>query len=167
MGEYGWVGATRFAGGPNSSRNKEADQAFLPGSRSFSNGDYPTFVIEVGVSESLSVLRADAAFWLLNIGGGCRLVSIAAVNRCIAFALYQRGLVPGHTTRNNPHPPDRLEAVLVTPQIVVQQAGELEPPSISIPLQVLFDVVLPGLTGDDVVLTSHLRRIASRIWRFS
>ena len=25
MYEYGWVGATRFAGGPNSSRNKKAD----------------------------------------------------------------------------------------------------------------------------------------------
>ena len=168
---YAWVGATRFAGGPNSGRSKEADQAFLPSGRSCSNGDYPTFIIEVGVSESMSMLRADAAFWLLNIGGGCRLVLVAAVNRdmrYIAFELYQRGLVPGRITRNNPNPPNRLEAVLAMPQVVIQQAGALGPPSISIPLQVLFDVVPPGVTGNDVVLTAQLlRSIASRIWQIA
>ena len=78
---------------------------------------------------------------------GGAVVLIAAVNRDMrytAFELYRRGLVPGHTTRNNPNPPDRLEAVLVMPQIV---AGALGSPSISIPLRVLFDVPPRGLTG--------------------
>ena len=119
----------------------------------------------------MSMLRADAAFWLLNTGGGCRLVLIAAVNRdvhYIAFELYRRGHVPERITRNNPNPPSRLEAVLAMPQIVIQQAGALGPPSISIPLQVLFDVVPPGVTGNDVALTAQLlRSIASRIWQFA
>lgn len=65
----------------------------MPVGRTAAN-NFLSFVIEVGVSESLNELRADAEFWLLDTTNDCRLVLVVAVNqtsRWMVFELYQRG----------------------------------------------------------------------------
>lgn len=57
------VGGTRFTGNTNS---KEADSAFKPLSRERTT-DWPTLVIESGMSESLARLRVDAPVKMQDI----------------------------------------------------------------------------------------------------
>ncbi len=49
-------------------RSKEPDIGYIPLSRQVED-DWPSFVIEVGVSESLAMLRRDAAFWTPTVMG--------------------------------------------------------------------------------------------------
>ena len=55
-------GATRFRA--PSGRSKEAGMVLRPSTRVLET-DWPSVVIEIGVSESLSQLRTDAHFWLI------------------------------------------------------------------------------------------------------
>jgi len=69
------TGATRFEG---SSSSKEADTSFKPRSR-VNETDWPTIVIEAGLSESLASLRSDAKWWLINSGGDVMIVVIISI----------------------------------------------------------------------------------------
>lgn len=106
--EHVWVGATRSQGRvPQPPRPKEADQAFMPRGRRAS-AHFPSMVMEVGVSESLAILRRDAEFWLTRPGNECRLVLVLGVNRSassIACEMWNLGPVPG---RANSNPPPRM-----------------------------------------------------------
>jgi hypothetical protein len=72
------IGSTRF--GRCGGRSKEADIGYIPRSRRLED-DWPSLVIEVGVSESLAMLRRDAAFWITNSDGRTRIVIVLSVNR--------------------------------------------------------------------------------------
>jgi hypothetical protein len=67
------TGSGRF--GRRGGRSKEADVGYKPDSRPMID-DWPSFVIEVGVSESLAMLRRDAAFWITNSDGRTRIVIV-------------------------------------------------------------------------------------------
>ena len=76
------AGATRYQGNTSS---KEGDTAYRPfPARGLD--DWPTIVIEAGVSESLSRLRVDANWWLINSGGDVRIVVIISL-RVVQLAL--------------------------------------------------------------------------------
>jgi len=60
------LGAARC--GESIRRRKEADQAYIPQNR-IANEDWPTVVVEIGVSESLSKLWEDARRWLNDSRG--------------------------------------------------------------------------------------------------
>ena len=64
--------------GQNSS--KQADHAFKPPHRSRED-DWPTLVVEVGLTESLNRLRGDANWWLRNSGGAVKIVLIISIKR--------------------------------------------------------------------------------------
>ncbi len=72
------TGSGRF--GRHGGRSKEADIGYKPHSRPMID-DWPSFVIEVGVSESLAMLRKDAAFWITNSDGRTRIVIVLSINR--------------------------------------------------------------------------------------
>jgi hypothetical protein len=76
--EFHAVGATRIRG-RNSS--KEADSAYRPYSFRPNKTDWPTIVFEAGLSESLSRLRSDARWWLMESGGDVKTVIIISVKR--------------------------------------------------------------------------------------
>ncbi len=67
------TGSARF--GRPGGRSKEPDIGYIPLSRQVED-DWPSFVIEVGVSESLAMLRRDAAFWITNSDGRTRIVIV-------------------------------------------------------------------------------------------
>ncbi|KAG0630096.1 hypothetical protein M758_1G153600 [Ceratodon purpureus] len=60
-------------------RAKEPDVALVPMNRQ-NEADWPSCVIEVGVSESLAALKNDAHFWILHSGGLTRVVILIAVD---------------------------------------------------------------------------------------
>jgi hypothetical protein len=72
------LGSTTFRG---TSTSKEADGAFKPATLRPHELDWPTLVLEVGVSESLPRLRNDARWWLSNSGGQVNIVLIFHINR--------------------------------------------------------------------------------------
>ncbi|KAI2703907.1 hypothetical protein CBS147372_2376 [Penicillium roqueforti] len=75
-----WVGHTTYK--PNLAKGKQPDNAFLPPSRCtipLSSTGWPTLVIETGVSESLSQLRADAAKWFADSNGDVRIALVIAI----------------------------------------------------------------------------------------
>jgi hypothetical protein len=72
------TGSTRF--GRRGGRSKEADVSYIPLSRP-SEDNWPSLVVEVGVSESLAMLRKDAAFWIANSDGKTRIVIVLNINR--------------------------------------------------------------------------------------
>jgi len=82
------LGATRFTG--TSTTSKEADGAFKPGTLRPYEMDWPTLVLEVGVSESLPKLRNDARWWLSNSGGSVNIVLIFHINQGAKSILIER-----------------------------------------------------------------------------
>ena len=139
---YSWIGGSRYQGrGPASPRSKEGDQAFLPAGRTYL-ANFPSVVVEVGVSESMPMLRRDAAFWLTHSANECRLVVIISVNRSSRYMVYELwslGSVPGLITRANPNPAPHIEPI--RPQQTVIQSGgaTIGPPDLQFTLTVLFD----------------------------
>jgi hypothetical protein len=72
------TGSARF--GCRGGRSKKADIGYIPCSRQVED-DWPSFVIEAGVSESLFMLRSDAAFWITNSDGRTCIVIVLSVDR--------------------------------------------------------------------------------------
>lgn len=61
--DYTMNAATRYHG---KSCDKEADESLTPSRDAFSNEEWPSLVIETGLSESEAQLRADAYWWFSN-----------------------------------------------------------------------------------------------------
>jgi len=59
--------------------SKEGDSCYCPLGTRPNADDWPTLVIEAGVSESLTKLRADAKWWLTNSTGDVKIVIIVSV----------------------------------------------------------------------------------------
>ncbi|CUS15112.1 unnamed protein product, partial [Tuber aestivum] len=67
---------TRYKG---VSSSKEADSAFRPQSSRPHKTNWPTVVVESGVSETLERLRVDAKWWLYNSSGDVRIVLLFSI----------------------------------------------------------------------------------------
>jgi len=72
------TGFGRF--GRHGGRSKETDIGYKPHSRPMID-DWPSFVVEIGVSESFAMLRRDAAFWTINSDGRTRIVIVLSINQ--------------------------------------------------------------------------------------
>jgi hypothetical protein len=81
--EFCGIGANRFRG---HNYSKEGDSTFKPYSRRPNDTDWPTIVFESGFSESLSRLRHDARWWLVESGGDVKIVIIISMKRAQAQA---------------------------------------------------------------------------------
>lgn len=86
LGIFG-LGAARC--GEITRRQKEADQAYIPENR-ISHKDWPTVVVEIGVSESLPKLREDARYWLTNSGGQVFVVILISLSFSSKVVTWER-----------------------------------------------------------------------------
>ena len=106
--ELDFVGASRFRGRRSS---KEGDSAYRPHSFRPNETDWPTIVIESGVS--LRRLRFDASWWLTESGGDVKIVIIISIQRAqnaqsrLQIEKWEhapsRRLLPLRTPNNNPN----------------------------------------------------------------
>ncbi|CAI7661240.1 unnamed protein product [Penicillium discolor] len=95
--QYRWGGATRYE---SPSRDKEGDQVFSPSTRwpSSTMLQWPTVVVETGVSESLPRLRQDARWWFGASDGEVRMVVIISIKKtAVHFEQWQ--LAPPNAPR--------------------------------------------------------------------
>ncbi|KAJ5288730.1 hypothetical protein N7478_001760 [Penicillium angulare] len=154
--------------------SKEPDGSWIPKDLPASRNDtWPTIVLEVGVSESLNKLRADAAWWLSNSKGDVNLVIIISINQAVAEVTFESIVLqqPPTYMRNG----QRQYRPHTRQSIVVSRAPSSPGQPINtvpntLPLKILFEEVLcrppqPPET-DPVISISSLEEIASAAWRW-
>ena len=138
-------GATRF--GAPGGRSKEADKAYRPSTRVLAT-DWPSVVIEVGVSESLSQLRTDTHFWLTQSGGQTQIVILLAVKKATRVMKIERWEDTPRTrlTRRSspPYNPTKMQA-----------NGQLSGAPLLIPASKAYDTLPPGLGPNDFTFTAQ------------
>ncbi|GLA27969.1 hypothetical protein AnigIFM63604_006330 [Aspergillus niger] len=88
MSEFVALGATKYVG--ETASQKEADSSWKNALLRPVNTDYPTFVIESGVSESMPRLRADAHWWISLTGGQVQIVLLIKVNTTKKTMLFEK-----------------------------------------------------------------------------
>lgn len=110
------TGAGLFQG---SSASKEGDTSFKPPSRT-NETDWPTIVIEAGLSESLPKLRCDAKWWLTNSSGDVKIVIIILItsqNKSLRIEKWE--MVPPisgrRVTRANTPIPGSVQEITIIP----------------------------------------------------
>jgi uncharacterized protein YuzE len=151
--------------GVQGGRQKEGDRALRPDTRTLV-ADWPSLVVEVGVSESLSQLRGDAHFWLTRSGGQTRiviLISIAKTTKIVAIERWEN-LARTQTTRasNSQYNPTKMQT------LTLQSNGQIIGGPLLIPAAKLFDTVPPGVGQndfqlDDQLLTSYVQMYWSQL----
>lgn len=109
------VGGTRFTSNTNS---KEADSAFKPLSREKVT-DWPTLVIESGMSESLARLRVDAAWWLTNSGGEVKIVLLVAITPAVRRLQIEAWESQASHSLSTPYVPVKTQDISITGDTII------------------------------------------------
>lgn len=174
-------GQTTSNPGSVSTKSKQPDQCFYPGSRRpvFSQFQgYPTLVVETGVTESLLRLRSDALWWFANSQGDTRMILIMSIRQAtqtILMEVWQ--LAPPGTPRltrniidqfrsNSPLPmPPMVRQPAVSQQAYCIKELIITPTTIVgapliLPFQAIFDHPSMGNEQDIVLDTAALMSIA-------
>jgi hypothetical protein len=146
--------------------HKEPDESYSPDTRS--RTDFPSFVVEVGASESLNPLRLDARLWLSNTNDLTRLILLIKIDKdakTLTFERWERvhqpSQQPGMRSRSQTEiVPGRVKQVVVNfsnpSNITVRGTPML------LPIQLIFDNLLPLPQG---VTTDRLFSIPANIFR--
>jgi len=145
------------------SRSKEADISYIPRSRRLED-DWPSLVIEVGVSESLGMLRRDAAFWITKSDGRTRIVIVLSFNRRDRRILVERWEEvprrrPNGSTANYSRIPGLMQSLTLNADV------EYDGPSLEIPAEKLFDGLPQNIPGGKFLFTpDNLNAFNISIW---
>jgi hypothetical protein len=81
--------------------SKEPDFAYKPLSRLLES-EWPSFVVEVAVSESLSELQGDMAYWLRNSGRRMRVAILLHINKAARTIEIERWAAAPQTLPSRP-----------------------------------------------------------------
>ena len=153
-------GSTRYQA--PSGRSKEADSAFKPSTRLPT--DWPSLIIEVGVSESLPQLRTDTHYWLTQSGGQTKIVIIIAIKKATRVMTIERWEDRGSTQPTRqvrpPYNPIKMQALRLQANGQLSGGG-----SLLIPASKVFDTLPPGLGPNDFTFTGQdLAQYVQRYW---
>jgi ubiquitin len=138
---------------------KEADRNYLPRDTRILGTDSPSFVVEVGLSESLNGLRWDADFWLTQTGGRTRLVVLIEIDLHAQVMRMERWEnIPGTHPFGRAYIPSRGQ------ELVLNAAnGQVLGAPLVLPASLLYDVVPPGLeSGEYSISQQELADYADR-----
>jgi hypothetical protein len=155
------TGSTTF--GRRGGRSKEADISYIPLSRRLED-NWPSLVVEIGVSESLAMLRRDAAFWITNSDGRTRIVIVLSVNRRDWRILVERWEEvprrrPNGSTANYSRIPGLMQSLTLNAD--VKYAG----PPLEIPAEKLFDGLPQNIPEGEFLFTPNkLNVFNTSIW---
>ena len=157
-----WVGHITYKS--NLAKGKQPDNAFVPPSRcttTLSTIGWPTLVIETGMSESLSQLRADAARWFADSNGSVRIALVITVKDSRVdiekWQLAPEGVPPLYPQVPASQQPYCAQEIIITPQ------GVIGTPLI-LPFNALYDRA-PGPGESDVLITTaDCLSITRRMW---
>ncbi|KAJ5554915.1 hypothetical protein N7461_003385 [Penicillium sp. DV-2018c] len=169
--EMVWAGTSTYK--PTAGVGKQGDQAFLPPARcpnGLPSGSWPTFVIEAGVSESISRLREDARRWFIISEGLVRIVIIVSIKSSqVTFERWQ--LAPSNAPRpltqaylsplraQTPNiPPLTIQSIAIQQPYSVQEVYVEPNRVIGAPLVIPFVAIydrLPGPGEHDILLNAQ------------
>jgi hypothetical protein len=148
------VGSTKF--GEVSRRHKEPDQSYVPRHTRFPNPDWPSVVLEVGVSESLHQLREDARYWLISSEGRVLVVILISIGLSSGDARWERwehqpSAWPstGPVTRRQ----TRIQPTLMQ-TVILPRGGPVSGAPFRIPSNKIWDVV-PNNVGPKIVFSAQ------------
>jgi hypothetical protein len=124
------MGGTRY---PGNTSSKEGDSSYKPSSRR-NKYDWPTIVIESGLSESLQRLRSDARWWLENSRGDVKivvLISVKPADKTLQIEKWELALLPNQrVTRAHPNPntqiPTQIQEITIINNVVTGSPLVLE-----------------------------------------
>jgi len=155
------LGSTTFRG---TSTSKEADEAFKPRTLRPHRLDWPTLILEVGVSQSLPRLRNAARWWLSNSGGSVNIVLIFDVNQGTRTILIERWeTIPttgGPVTRSN-QPPAQIPTPM---QAITIDQNNVTGAPLTLPFHQIF-LRQPNPPEHDLVFTAQdLQGWSDEIW---
>ena len=154
------MGSTKLTN--QSGKSKEADESFIPHSRP--RGGWPSLVIEIGVSESLTQLRRDAKFWLEDTGGQVNIVIIIAVKETTRRMTIERWENRG-STQPQRQACRRYDPICVQ-ALKLRDNGQLSGgTSLFIPATKVFDTLPAVLGPNDFTFTRQdLAQFIQRYW---
>ena len=152
--------------GISTRRSKEPDLSIIPTSRNVFF-DWPSIVVEVGDSESLSCLQGDLSYWLRNTNGTTRVAILLHINKINGTILIERWeAVPrvrlGKATANYDPTVKRAQRILLDAHVVYNR----DP--LSIPADQVFDNVPANVGPGQFTLTAQdLDRFNNEYWALS
>lgn len=151
---------------PNGS-SKESDSSWKNENLRPRDGDFPCLVVEAGMSESLSLLRQDAHWWIENSGGKVNMVLIISIRkstRVLHIEKYIPGPAQTRTSPRHPRPPfTKLEGT-----IMIDSAAS--PSTVTgAPLVLEFSRIFdrspsPPLEQDVVFTMQDLQTLGDKFW---
>jgi hypothetical protein len=145
-------------------RSKEADVSYTPLSRPLEDDAWPSLVIEAGVSESLAMLRTDAAFWITNSDGRTRIMIVLSVNRRDRQILVERWeedprIRPNRSTANYSRIPRLIQSLTLNAGVTYVGL------SFEIPAQKVFDNLPENIPRGEFLFTpDSLNEFNTIVW---
>jgi hypothetical protein len=132
---------------------KEPNASYKPRTRRNMEDDYPSFVVEVGASESLARLRIDAERWLTKTGGETRIVLLMFLDvdaRTLEFERWQHSVFPPlRVTRSGrAWAPHRAQTLTYD-----DNTGQITGDPLILPINLLLDTVLPQVPGWEISIS--------------
>jgi len=143
----------------------EADSSFRPLSTRPLSTDWPTLVVEHGVSQSLKGLRGDASWWLTSSNGQVKIVllfSISEKNRKIQIEQWEMSAGPDEQITGGKQDPDEMRPECVNKIAITQtDAGSAV---LKLSLEKLF--LREPVTGEKNICFNNedLERYSSYAW---
>ena len=164
VGIFG-LGAARC--GELTKRRKEPDQAYIPRNR-ISNQDWPTVVVEIGLSESLPNLREDARYWLTISEGKVFvviLISFSVSSKVVTWERWENAPpAPGRMVLRSQTVPHDVPTCMQT--VTLPPAGPATGTPFRIPTSKIWDIVPPNVGTEIVFTEEQLETYARNLRRF-
>ena len=166
------IAASRFRGLLSS---KEGDSCYKPASR-HSEAEFPTLVIEAGLSETQAKLRCDAKWWLTQPGhNGNKVmivvtISIKLNDKRLQIEKWENALAPARPrTRANSGPPIQIPTQIQQVTIRPNATGAITPNEVTgAPLVLHFDKIFqrqPIVPQTDFTFSANeLAVFATKFW---
>lgn len=152
-----WASTTTYRT-RTSNKGKQPDDCFLPWSRQPHGPqqplNWPTLVIESGVSESLPKLREDTRWWFENSSGLVRTVIILSIKKARKTIQLEKWQL---ADPNSPTPSASTTAALSTPPSLMQQPAASQRPYIA-----QTTGITPTTVAGDVPLVLHFHGLFDR-----
>ncbi|KAG0618109.1 hypothetical protein M758_4G039700 [Ceratodon purpureus] len=157
------TGSARFTS--LAGRSKEPDVSWKPISR-VPDTEWPSMVVEVGVSESLKMLQADLRFWLRESGGQTKVAILLHINNHLHTILIERWEVCPRIRPSKPGVAYGL-SVRATQTILLDAHVQYNGQGLLIPAALVFAGVAlpPGVQPGQFVLSAReLDNFNNRFW---
>ena len=157
------MGSTTFKG--NGSQ-KEADCTWRPWKSRPLGTDWPTLVLECGVSQSRDRLAADAHWWFENSGGQVKIVLLilySVSKKEIRFQQWERVTIPDpHVTPVRPGPARAAPAIVSEIDLV---AGVSDEASLTLNFESVFLRPPAKGEGDFIFSPKELEPFSTNVWK--